>query len=100
MSQIRFDGTVQPPSSEAKGVGNQHGRINVRAAATGSGTWSTVFNYAPVLPDGSLDEVGQITLTNTAPAQSVTGATSYEAYIGWFSGDVGAVSTRVGWIAG
>jgi hypothetical protein len=88
------------PSSEAKNVGNQHGRINVRAAATGSGTWSTVFNFAAVLPDGSLDEVGQITLSNTNLAQSMPGDTPYDAYVGWFSDDVGTVLTRVGWIVG
>lgn len=99
MSQIIFTSTTQPPNDQAKNVGNQHGRINIKAVATGTGTWSTIFNYAPVYPDG-LGEVGQITVSNTTPMAELTGATSNAAFIGWFSGDVGTVLTRSGCIVG
>ena len=91
--------TTQPQPNQLVGGFNK-GIISARAAATGSGTWSARFNYAPVDGGGNVGSVAYLDVSNATPMAEETWETGSHAFIGWWSAITGAVNTGVGTVEG
>lgn len=76
------------------------GTIYVQASATGSGTWSAIFNVAPVSPGGVVGSVKQFAVSNSAPMIDQDIQTGASAFIGWWTNFVGSVTYAVGSVDG
>ena len=76
------------------------GVITARAYATGTGTWSARFNYAPVDGGGIVGTVAYLDVINTTQMAEATWQTGSNAFIGWWSNIVGTVVTGTGTVEG
>lgn len=91
MSQIIFSGTVQPPNSEARNVGNTSGLVAATAKASGTGSWQATFRYSPVSASDVLGTASTLVVTNSAPQAEEVKFTPHAAFVGWWTVDSGAV---------
>lgn len=92
--------TAQPlPGAAAPGFGK--GIVTARASASGTGTWSARFNYAPVGGWGDVGAVAYLDVSNATPMAEFTAMTGSHAFIGWWSNIAGSVSpSSVGTLEG
>ena len=94
---------VDQPAPNALTGGFTKGGINGRASATGIGTWSATFCFAPVDGAGIIGAVATITVDNNTPMVETGPIRSYgHAYIGWWPLNLrtGTVQTGVGTVEG
>lgn len=76
------------------------GTVYIQAVGQGSGTWSAVFNVAPVSPGGVVGSVRQYTVTNSVPMVDADVQTGASLFIGWWTGFVGTVTYVKGSVDG
>ena len=101
MGALAVDLSVQAQPANDNRQGNfVTGVITARAAATGTGTWSARFNYAPVDGGNNVGTVAYLDVSNTAPMAEETWETGSHAFIGWWSNISGTVVTGVGTVEG
>lgn len=90
---------VQPQPNQLTGsFGN--GTVYIQASATGTGTWSAVFNVAPVSPGGVVGSVKKFTVSNITPMIDQDVQTGASAFIGWWTNFVGSVTYAIGSVDG
>ena len=90
---------AQPQPNQLTGSFGK-GTIYVQASATGSGTWSAVFNLAPVSSGGVVGSIKQFTVSNSAPMIDQDIQTGASAFIGWWTNFVGPVTYAIGSVDG
>ena len=90
---------VQPQPNQLTGSFGK-GTIYVQASATGTGTWSAIFNLAPVSPGGVVGSIKQFSVSNSAPMIDQDIQTGASAFIGWWTNFVGSVTYAIGSVDG
>ncbi len=102
MPQLRVETTTtqtQPLASAAVGGFGQPATY-IQAWGSGSGTWSAVFNIAPVSPGGIIGSVRKLTVTNTAPMVDMDVTTGASSFVAWWDTLAGTVTNLIGSVDG
>ena len=89
------------PTKDQAFLLNGSNLLGIKATATGTGTWSAIFNVRPVCTDarGTVGDKLQISVSNASADGRVTNAPFFTpdvSFIGWWSDVVGTVTSMIG----